>query len=66
MSEYKHRNYLTEYVPKPAMHRINLNVPFSDKDQARAVGAKWDGKMKTWYIPPDANVDKFRNWLPKE
>lgn len=30
---------------------IKLNVPFEDKDIVKALGAKWDGNLKTWYIP---------------
>lgn len=52
-----------DYQPKPAPHRINIRVPFSDKDQAKAIGAKWDGDLKTWYIPADADMKKFRKWI---
>ncbi len=37
------------------MNRINLNVPYQLKDQAKAVAQQngtrinWDGKAKTWY-----------------
>lgn len=30
--------------------RINLSVPYSDKDLAKELGAKWDCIEKTWYI----------------
>ena len=33
--------------------RINLNCPFGDKDQARALGARWDGASKKWFINSD-------------
>ena len=51
------------YKATPAPHRVNISVPFADKDQAKALGAKWDGTLKTWYIPVDADMGKFRNWL---
>lgn len=31
--------------------RIDLDVPFSDKEQARDMGAKWDGDLGTWFAP---------------
>lgn len=33
------------------MTNIFLAVPFSEKDEAKALGAKWDGDIKKWYIP---------------
>lgn len=29
-----------------------LNVPFSRRDEAKALGAMFDGILKRWYIPP--------------
>lgn len=51
------------YSPNLAPHRMNLKVPFSDKDRAKAVGAKWDKNLKTWYIDADTDMNKFRSWL---
>jgi hypothetical protein len=34
-----------------AMDRIWLDVPFSDKDQAKAAGARWDPDGRRWYAP---------------
>ena len=42
---------------------MNLQVPFADKDQAKALGAKWDETTKTWYIAADTDMGKFRKWL---
>ena len=30
---------------------IYLAVPFSDKEEAKRLGAKWDGNTKQWYAP---------------
>jgi hypothetical protein len=51
------------YQKQLAPHRMNLRVPFSDKDRAKAVGAKWDKTIKTWYIDADTDMGKFREWL---
>lgn len=29
--------------------RVNLNVPYAAKDEAKAHGAKWDDVERTWY-----------------
>lgn len=30
--------------------RLYLNVPYSEKDEAKALGAKWNAKAKKWFI----------------
>lgn len=30
--------------------RLELNVPFHEKDEAKLLGAKWNPKEKIWYI----------------
>ena len=30
--------------------RINLVVPYSEKDTAKSIGCRWDGDDKLWYI----------------
>ena len=36
--------------PKDKVSKIYLNVPFSDKDKVKKMGAKWDFKKKKWFI----------------
>lgn len=31
--------------------RAWLDVPYSDKDHAKALGARWDGAARRWYAP---------------
>ncbi|HLS16850.1 MAG TPA: ATP-dependent helicase [Paenalcaligenes sp.] len=31
--------------------RVYLQVPFAEKDEAKALGAYWDPKARLWYIP---------------
>jgi hypothetical protein len=28
-----------------------LDVPYSEKDEAKKLGARWDPKAKSWYVP---------------
>jgi len=30
--------------------KLYLNIPYSEKDEAKKLGAKWDSKKKKWYI----------------
>jgi exodeoxyribonuclease VII large subunit len=48
------------------MNPTYLDVPFKDKDQAKALGARWDGAAKKWYVPEGREVSLFNAWLPSE
>lgn len=41
-----------------------LAVPFEEKDDAKALGAKWDPSAKCWYVPAEQDGSKFAKWLP--
>ena len=42
--------------------KIYLNVPYAEKDAAKALGAKWDAARKKWYVPMGTNVNSFSKW----
>lgn len=42
---------------------IYLNCPFSEKEECKSVGGKWDPDKKKWYIPDGTNTDKFKKWI---
>lgn len=52
------------YEPRPAPYPMRLNVPFCDKDQVRALGAKWNATVRAWFVPADKDMNKFTRWLP--
>ncbi|BBB18849.1 DUF5710 domain-containing protein [Helicobacter cinaedi] len=43
---------------------IYLNVPYNEKDEAKALGAKWDKEKKQWYIPQVDCTPFAKWWLP--
>ncbi|WP_367304825.1 DUF5710 domain-containing protein [Burkholderia multivorans] len=43
--------------------RINLSVPFKEKDEARRLEAKWDLARKTWYVVDIEDVQPFIRWM---
>ena len=45
--------------------RIDLRVPYSEKDQAKVHGAQWDSENRTWYAPPGTDLRNLKRWLPK-
>ena len=44
--------------------RFYLNVPFAEKDEAKVLGARWDGEKKQWYFTDPSRVDFFSKWMP--
>lgn len=44
--------------------RINLNVPYAEKDQAKRLGALWDMARKVWYVEDLDNLRPFLKWMP--
>lgn len=47
---------------------IILNVPYNQKEQAKAAGAKWNWSEKFWMIRDDQDPAPFKQWMavPKE
>jgi hypothetical protein len=43
---------------------IRLNVPYAEKDEAKALGARWDPKGRFWYVPQGQVATQFERWLP--
>lgn len=42
-----------------------LDVPYAEKDAAKALGARWDGTARRWYVPTGVDVGLFERWLPR-
>lgn len=44
-----------------------LNVPYKEKDEAKSLGAKWNARMKKWYIDTKReDYVKFSKWILKD
>lgn len=50
------RPVLHEQPEKPMPARTYLAVPFAEKNEAKALGAKWDKDAKSWYAPEGVDV----------
>ena len=47
--------------------RLFLDVPYSEKDEAKQLGAKWNRVVRKWYIDTEReNYIKFSKWLLKD
>lgn len=52
--------------PEKVQERIYLNVPYKEKDAASDLGAKWDRREKSWYVPEGKDVNPFEKWLKRD
>ncbi|WP_407238167.1 ArdC-like ssDNA-binding domain-containing protein [Escherichia coli] len=50
------RAVLHEQPEKPMQSRTYLAVPYAEKNEAKALGAKWDKEAKSWYAPEGVDV----------
>lgn len=46
--------------------RINLLVPFEEKDLAKKRGARWDAANKIWYVQDHPRLELFLKWIPEQ
>lgn len=52
---------------EPAQAKTYLNVPYKEKNLAKAHGAQWDGQVKKWYCPEGKDLTPLKKWLePQE
>ena len=43
---------------------VILNVPFMEKDDAKAAGARWSKEEKYWYVRASADLTRLTRWIP--
>jgi exodeoxyribonuclease VII large subunit len=46
-------------------NRVDLRVPYAQKEEAKAFGARWDRENQTWYAPPGIDLSPLKRWLPE-
>ena len=47
-------------------HRVVLDVPYAEKNEAKELGAWWDPHMRKWFVPPGRDPQPFARWFPKQ
>jgi putative DNA primase/helicase len=45
--------------------RVYLAVPYAEKEEAKALGARWDKEAGSWYAPPGTDLSQLEPWIPK-
>jgi DTW domain-containing protein YfiP len=47
---------------RQGQEKVFLKVPFAEKDEAKALGARWDAAKKKWYVPAGTDAGPFSRW----
>ncbi|MDN4039543.1 DUF5710 domain-containing protein [Massilia sp. YIM B02443] len=42
---------------------VLLNVPYAEKDAAKALGARWNPTRRRWYVPDGVAAEPFAKWV---
>lgn len=42
-----------------------IHVPYAEKDEAKALGAKWHRDMRTWFVPSGVDLAPFSKWTER-
>lgn len=42
--------------------KLLIDVPYKQKDDAKALGAKWDRQEQSWYVPAGVDAEPFAKW----
>ncbi|MDO8773539.1 MAG: zincin-like metallopeptidase domain-containing protein [Burkholderiaceae bacterium] len=52
-----------QQTPNAALlEKTFIDVPFTQKDDAKALGAKWDRQAQCWYVPANVDSAAFAQW----
>ena len=51
-----------EVAMKERSDRVYLAVPYAEKNEAKALGAKWDGEAKSWFAPIGVDLAPLERW----
>jgi putative DNA primase/helicase len=46
----------------PQADRKYLSVPYAEREEAKALGARWDAVQKSWYVGSEADLHEFARW----
>lgn len=62
----KHTQHIQEEQENKESKRIYILVPYAEKNEAKALGAKYDKNKYSWYIPENVDPALFSKWKINE
>ena len=42
-----------------------LEVPYSEKEEAKKLGARWDPDIRKWFVPTGIDPKPLAKWFPE-
>ncbi len=59
--------YMESSYNNNQFNRVYLDVSYAEKELAKSLGARWDARLKKWYILHSDDVDYFQilRWIPR-
>ena len=58
-------DYAARLVSDGSDNRLYIDVPLAEKDDAKGLGARWDGSLRSWFIPTGDYQGAITRWPPK-
>lgn len=58
-----HETWRAEYLGERDEDYLELRVPYSEKDEAKRLGACWDPGRRTWKVRQQVDMRPFSRWL---
>ena len=43
--------------------RVYIDCPYTDKNEAKMLGARWDMEERLWYVPKGVDLAPFIKWI---
>jgi putative DNA primase/helicase len=56
---------LLEHISTSSNQKRLISVPYKQKDEAKALGAKWDRQTGSWFVPDGVDPAPFEKWVPR-
>ena len=64
IAEHEREQQTTRAGQASQSSKIWIDVPYSQKDEAKALGARWDRQEQSWYVPAGVDPAPFARWTP--
>ena len=53
---------VTDHAEDVKADRQYIDVPYKEKDDAKALGARWDRQRQSWFVPHGIDMAAFARW----
>ena len=50
-------------IGKDSAGKVYLNCPYSEKNECKRLGGRWDPFKKKWYVPQGGDANSFKRWM---